>query len=108
MSHAYPDGFIYTGTVSHGTLRSEDLIATFLPILCNLDRNTANQVGDGEHDEAIIETVPYPLPDELLEPASELALWLIEKLDAAAPEGFYFGAHEGDGSDFGFWPIEDD
>lgn len=28
-------------------------------------------------------------------------------LQAAAPEGYYFGAHEGDGACFGFWTIEE-
>jgi len=31
-----------------------------------------------------------------------------EKLEESAPEGTYFGTLEGDGTDFGFWPLESD
>lgn len=31
-----------------------------------------------------------------------------EYLNQVAPDGCYFGAHPGDGSNFGFWPKEDD
>lgn len=34
------------------------------------------------------------------------ALWGM--MEARAGEGLCFGAHEGDGSCFGFWPVEDD
>ena len=31
---------------------------------------------------------------------------LFRWMDKIAPPGYYFGAHPGDGSDFGFWEIE--
>jgi hypothetical protein len=44
-------------------------------------------------------------------PASEAQTWALEELSdwlsSRAPSGFFFGASEGDGALFGFWPSEE-
>jgi len=41
------------------------------------------------------------------ETISELVCQLIDDLDAIAPDGCYFGAHEGDPASYGFWALHD-
>lgn len=90
------------GSVSHGTLRSEDLLPEFLTVLDALD------TGD---DYAALKSEARGFADksyhftEMPETAGEIVNELIEALTDLAPQGWYFGAHEGDGSDFGFWLI---
>lgn len=88
------------GSVSWGTHLPEDLIPRFIDVLAQLDEDKA-------------EAFRAELPEDL-EPndpywESEEAQWMLEELfdtlNEFAPEGYYFGAHEGDGSDFGFWPV---
>lgn len=84
------------GTVSHGTMREEDLIPAFTDVLGVLDPLAAAYVHricepeEGSND-----------PEFVLEE-------LFDQLDEWAPEGYYFGAHPGDGSDFGFWQNEEE
>lgn len=89
------------GSVSHATLREEDLIPAFEAVL----------------DAAGVEYDRPPSVDKLLlgqaltdDEEEEVGLYLNETLfdllDGIAPEGTYFGAHPGDGSDFGFWESE--
>lgn len=91
------------GSISHGTLRTEDLLEAFrseLDYISNvqahretLDAVTAFQTAASYYPE-LYET----------ETASEILECLTSYLEELAPAYCYFGAHEGDGSDFGFWP----
>ena len=77
------------GTVIHGTLRTQDLIPAFLAEL-------------GKKDD----TLPADEYDSwwYSEEAQEMVNYLIDELDEKSPPYTYFGAHEADGSDFGYWP----
>ena len=46
--------------------------------------------------------------DETLERASFIIIELMDALQSLAPDGLTFGANEGDGADFGWWPVDDD
>ena len=108
------------GTVSHATLRTEDLIESFADcleslILLNGDylSQPANfQVRDilnnlvGESRDLLNED--NEIAEEDIELAQSYLDSLFEALDSFAPDGHYFGAHPGDASDFGFWAIEDE
>lgn len=77
------------GTVSHGTLHPSHLIPTFAAAYATIKGTSTDQVLlpleiQGYTDEETIEH-------------------LTDALNDAAPEGYYFGTHPGDGSDFGFW-----
>ena len=106
-------GFEYEGTISHGTLRAEDLIPRFLDVLTALDPQSASQVtsSDDPKDAEVIACLTVDgsgvIPTELYDQASELLVWLEDHLAAAAPEGYRFGNTEGDASDYGFWPDYD-
>ena len=99
------------GSISHGTLRTQDLIPAFLEALREI----------GEHDE----TASAQYQQFLLSPwhtyigedddsewwdsedAAFLLEHLIETLEEHAPPYAHFGSNEGDASDFGFWPSLD-
>ena len=95
------DRTITIGTLIHGTLRDEDLLPAFADELERVGNEygeyspaiaTALQIADGE--------VP-----EMGETGSDIIAELMDALQNYAPVHMYFGAIEGDGADFGWWPV---
>lgn len=103
------------GTISHGTLRTEDLLEALsseldwkfrrngnffsLPENMTEGRKINDLVGECQDQ---YEEDGETLKD--LDAAECLITDLSDALEQFAPPYCYFGAHEGDGSDFGFWP----
>jgi hypothetical protein len=104
------DTNITIGTVSHGTLRPQDLIPSFLDAI----REYAPAEYAGMMSAAFGPVPSYVMDEGDSSPwwDSEDAAYLLENLfsilDSVAPDGMYFGAHYGDGSDFGFWEVCED
>ena len=102
------------GSISHGTLRPQDLLPAFLETLTA----RGGEVPHGFECGKYIEYLNWPGPgtaacdDDDAFWESEEATWDMEALTDAlqniCPPFVHFGAHEGDGSDFGFWPDMDD
>ena len=99
------------GTVSHGTLRTDHLIVAFMACLQDHDHplDTLN-VPDWDDVAWARESIDHVIMDD--EPSDGTAFFLNETLfdlmDDLAPDGHGFGAHPGDGSDFGFWPNDEE
>lgn len=88
---------IQEGTVIRGTMRNEDVIPALVEELEDIvgsDRTDAQRklIYDARN------IVDYDSDD-----AFEIGIELFDALNDLAPEGMYFGSHEGDGSDYGFW-----
>ena len=95
--------FRWAGEISHGTLRTEDLIPRFRDLVLEMTGGESNPVQLSCLNEAMEKPGFYESAD---------ADWFLEDLfdalNALAPDGYWFGSHEGDGSSFGFWECEDD
>ena len=87
-------------SVSHRTMHPQDLIPKFMNVL----RDTPEYI-------QVMNVVPSHAREDdnaawwHSEDAIALLESLTDTLDSYAPEGYYFGAHPGDGSDYGFWQI---
>ena len=102
-------------SISHATLRSKDLLPAFLFALEDYNPKAAHrfnseliELGFGHSMCGVCgmgnrADWPEGFDDDM---ASEIIADMMDALNDVAPVGFYFGAHPGDGSDFGFWHIE--
>lgn len=138
------------GSISHATMREEDLIPRFAGALLDLGKllspehkalgeragvlydrlESTVEAGEEAFWKVVAERFPEATAGDLeigtsahlstameeavkewvglnVQEPMELVVELIDALNDYAPEGFYFGAHPGDGSDYGFWMHED-
>lgn len=96
------------GSISSGTMRAEDLVPCFASELeDNIQRNAeewCSEDGRKERDRLLaIAAEANELEDYEGDDASEILQELFDALETFAPPYGYFGSHEGDGADYGFW-----
>ena len=110
-----PASFPFAGTVSYGTLQTYSLLYAFWRTLVEMDgtgryADLARRVADLLTDLKGRDEASAWTDDETDDAAYLVNEELPDALNALAPDGYTFGAHEGDGSDFGFWasPVEFD
>lgn len=92
------------GTVSHGTLRSEDLLDAFLweAEHLRLTKDERSRVREIRAASKADEDADYWISGDAEEDVNTLQ----DILGNHVPPYCYFGAHPGDGSDFGVWISE--
>lgn len=100
------------GTVSHATMRNEDLIPRFMDELIKLGHHSNGEAYRtmrsiaGRIKKAVNDWEKHGKYWQS-EDASHDLEWLFDALNEHAKDYFFFGAHPGDGSDYGFWLSED-
>lgn len=99
---------ITPGSVSHGTLKEEDLIHATLAELIKVNPSAHDKIfQDTDYQQILWWCKEF---DSVPAGSEETAQWLIDEaidaLNEVAPEGYYFGSHEGDSSDLGWWEHE--
>lgn len=96
-------------SVIHGTLRVQDLVPVFLDVIKNTPEYV--QISMNNVPELSVISDPTASDDDERWESEYMSYFLnetlFEVLNAYAPDGYYFGSHIGDGSDFGFWKVED-
>lgn len=102
------------GSVSSGTLRPEDLIPCFVELLNELKEQESLSKSPNKDLYSSLDDVLGPMERRIeldgyyeSEESNHDLDWLFGLLDAYAPPFSYFGAHVGDGCDYGFWLSED-
>ncbi len=105
--------FASFGSVSSGTMRDEDLLDTLASELDYQLSRQSKRFPRKAHRALIREArrTLHKLTEGTIaqagEVASEIVNELMDALTEFAPPYAYFGAHPGDGADYGFWLSED-
>ena len=98
------------GSLIHGTMRNCDLIPVFLEAIRDtLEYEQMIMSINGSNWDLCVITAPDTFEWDERWSSYEVTCFLDELFDALnnyAPEGYYFGAHPGDGSDYGYWTDE--
>ncbi len=98
------------GSISHGTMRLEDLIPTFTNKLDELVELNGDYFGEEENYDELLALDKLILEARTVDMESEEAGHVLDSLFNAlndfAPPNAHFGAHEGDGADYGFWNVD--
>ena len=96
------------GSVSEGTMRDEDLISSFTWELEHyLQRLRLTRDQRKQFTDLVRECNDWEPHDDTGEDGSVLVGELFDALDEIAPPHCYFGASDGDGASYGFWPYVD-
>ena len=110
------------GTVSQATMREQDVLPAIMDVLGEYHPAAFNRIqydiafGDDSRFTQVQASIIYSWlcsNDCSLFWDSEEAFYILNEdcwdaMQEIAPEGFYFGAHAGDGCDYGFWAIEEE
>lgn len=100
---------IEAGTVIHGTHRPEDLLPAFANELLRVSPGYGRPYCSAQEAIALAERFQDDTDDSVAHwEASEVISELQDEINEYAPPGLYFGAHIGDGADFGWWPVDTD
>lgn len=102
------------GTVSRGSMRIQDILPACMDVLLEYHPSAYREIINTLSGE--VGTTYTELCGDQDNPdwQSELLSWIVHEdmwdaMDEIAPEGYFFGAHPGDGADYGFWrTIEDE
>lgn len=94
------------GTIIHGTHVHEDLLWAFATLLQEI--HEFNEIEPEHEIDYIASAFDAAENKGSYDEMADLVSEGFDLLDAYSPPGYTFSTHPGDGSDFGFWPVENE
>ena len=112
QQHIYHQDSMQPGTVSRATLLSQDITQACIEALYSVDPDKVLELIQKEPKmaAALYDHVILQGQNDWWDSYEATCFVnedLFDLMDHYSPEGHYFGANEGDGSDFGYWPDDD-